>query len=108
MNTFPAPSVHGPLFVKLGVYNCCGGPQLETRKVDNLAAAAKTVREYIDLEDIGNRDWCGGEVFSADGTCVAVVSYNGRVWEPGAQNPEGQYVPGPREFGLERIDQAGT
>jgi hypothetical protein len=88
------------LTVKVGVYNCCGSPQLRSVPVADLEAAAKACRDYIEHEDVGNRDWCGGEVYDADGKCVAVVSYNGRVWAPGSKNPEGLHCAGTHEIAV--------
>lgn len=96
----PMSNVYGSMIVKIGLYNCCGSPQLRSVPVADLAAAAKACRDYIDQEDVGSRDWCGGEVFNGEGRCVAVVSYNGRVWTPGAQNPEGQYLASPQEIAV--------
>ena len=38
-------------------------------------------REFIDEHDLGGGNWSGGEVYE-EGTLVARVSYNGRVWRP--------------------------
>lgn len=96
--SLPATSVAGPLFVKVGTYD--RDPHLSTVEVPTLAAASTAVRSWISGEGARSSDWCGGEVFDVDGTCVAVVSYNGRVWEVGAKNPEGLHRTGEREFDL--------
>lgn len=98
--SLPATSIIGPLFVKVGNYDYCEKPHLTAIEVPTLAAASNAVRSWIFGEGTGSSVWCGGEVFDADGTCVAVVSYNGRVWEVGAKNPEGLHRTGKREFDL--------
>lgn len=50
--------------------------------VTSLEEAAAKCREFIDEHDLGGGNWSGGDVFE-DGTLVARVSYNGRVWRPG-------------------------
>lgn len=98
--SLPATSVIGPLIVKVGNYGWCTKPHLTDVEVATLADASTAVRSFISDEGTGSRDWCGGEVFDVDGVCVAVVSYNGRVWEVGAKNPEGLHRTGEREFDL--------
>jgi hypothetical protein len=58
--------------------------------VASLREASLVVRTFIDSHDLGGGNWAGGEVYTLDerfGTpkdLIAKVSYNGRVWEPGA------------------------
>lgn len=92
-----ASSLEGPFYVKAG--NCHDGVRKFT--VPDLAEASSVCRRVIEEENLGS-DWRGGQVVNeADGTCVAVVSYNGRVWAPGGRNPEGECVPGNLEFDLD-------
>lgn len=93
----------GPFLVEVGEYDVQDRPQVKMLTVPTLEAAARACREYIDDQGLGGSDWCGGQVFRDDDEreCVAVVSYNGRVWLPGGSNPEGQRVPDmTREFDL--------
>lgn len=84
-----ASSVEGPLLVKVGTYD---DPKLMDVTVPDLAEASRVCRAFIDDECLGSSNWRGGEVVTEDGECVAVVSYNGRVWTPGLRNPEGDVV----------------
>lgn len=49
--------------------------------VTSLKEAAAKCREFIDENDLGGGNWSGGDVYE-EGTLVARVSYNGRVWRP--------------------------
>ena len=85
-----ASTVNGPLLVKVGSYD----EKLKDLEVSDLKEAAKVCREYIEDDGLGASDWRGGEVVLEEtGLCVAVVSYNGRVWFPGGRNPEGDALP---------------
>lgn len=98
--SLPATSIFGPLFVKVGNYGHRYEHDLTDIEVPTLAAASDAVRSWIANAGTGSRDWCGGEVFDSAGVCVAVVSYNGRVWEVGPKNPEGLHRTGKCEFDL--------
>lgn len=100
---FSGTMMEGPFLVRVGSYDYEAVPQLRELTVPDLESAARAVVAYIGEEDLGSRDWCGGEVLRDDGSreVVAVVSYNGRVWAPGGTNPEGQRIPDmTREFVL--------
>lgn len=59
------------------------GVDNEIAEVDTLPEASRACRAYIEENDLGGGNWSGGEVKDEDGTVVARVSYNGRVWPPG-------------------------
>jgi hypothetical protein len=63
--------------------------------VPSLRAASAICRAYIEKYELGGGNWCGGAVFDAtSGEHVAHISYNGRVWRPGAwPQPEIQLEP---------------
>ncbi len=48
--------------------------------VADLEAASAACRQYIKAHGLGGGNWTGGEVRDMDGTVVAEVSYNGRIW----------------------------
>lgn len=50
--------------------------------VDTLSDASRACRNYIERHDLGGGNWTGGEVKDREGTIVARVSYNGRIWTP--------------------------
>lgn len=55
-------------------------------EVDDLTAASRACRHYIESRDLGSRDWsgerCGQVVDASTRRVVANISYNGRVWLP--------------------------
>jgi len=53
--------------------------------------------DEIEAQGLGSRDYDGGQIYR-NGECIAVVSYNGRVWEPAGTNPEGIHIPGNKEI----------
>jgi hypothetical protein len=85
----PASTIEGPLLVKVGSIH---DEKLKDFSVPDLEEAAKVCWAYVVDENLGASEWLGGEVVSeATGLCVAVVSYNGRVWMPSSvRNPEGR------------------
>lgn len=53
--------------------------------VATLGDASKACRLFIECHDLGGGNWAGGEVKNVyTKEIVAKVSYNGRVWNPGA------------------------
>ena len=93
-----ASTVEGPLYVKVGSYD---DPKLKKMTVPSLEEASKVCRAYIEDDALGSSNWMGGEVVSEEtGLCVAVVSYNGRVWFPGSRSPEGKALAGELEYDL--------
>lgn len=86
-----------PFHVTVGEYFMTR-PKVRRIAVKSLAEARAACREWIEAKGVGASDWAGGEVTDADGECVAVVSYNGRVWEPGGSNPEGLRLCGEKEI----------
>ena len=50
--------------------------------VESLDDASREVRKYIEKNDIGSRVWTGGDVVDENGSFVAWISYNGRIWDP--------------------------
>jgi hypothetical protein len=65
------------------------GPQAESYPTDGgaakkvsvktLKAASIICRDYIERNEIGNRNWSGGQIYQ-DSHFVAEVSHNGTVW----------------------------
>ena len=54
------------------------------QEVGSIADAASACLRFIDENELGGGNWAGGDVVDATGRTVARVSYNGRVWLPGA------------------------
>ncbi|MCK5643382.1 MAG: hypothetical protein KAJ19_21410 [Gammaproteobacteria bacterium] len=94
-----ASKVTGSLLVKVGSFE---GRQIEL-SVPSLQAASKAVVGYIDDEELGSRDWHGGDVrYEDNDDVIAVVSYNGRVWGAKPVEGESRYVPdGELEYELD-------
>ena len=89
----PASHIQGPFLVRVGEYEGLE-PQLTDLMCPSLQEARRLCLEEIDDRGCGASTWAGGEVLDeATKQCVAVVSYNGRVWWPGKKNPEGLFVP---------------
>lgn len=92
------PDVGDALFVQL---DSVGNPDYEDQDptkpmpdvptksvtVQSLSEASAVCRQYLDEHDLGGGNWVGGLVTDKDGTALAEISYNGRIW------PEG-YTPG--------------
>lgn len=51
---------------------------------NNIEECQKIVEEYIEDNDLGGGNWIGGFVYEQD-NLIAVISYNGRVWESGSK-----------------------
>lgn len=49
-------------------------------EVRSLEHASQVCRQYIDENELGGGNWVGGEITHDDGSPIARVSYNGRVW----------------------------
>lgn len=49
-------------------------------KVDSFKDASRSVRHFIETNDLGSGNFTGGRVFDDSGRVVGRVSYNGRVW----------------------------
>lgn len=84
-----------PYTVKL---SACGNPDFRqgrtlpgvrarTVRVADLAEASRLCRAYIDEHELGAGNWNGGEVRDHTGAPIGRVSYNGKVWPPGAWAP---------------------
>jgi hypothetical protein len=52
--------------------------------VESLAEASGVCQGYIRRNDLGFGNWTGGQVFDGKRQ-VAVVSYNGRIWDMGGK-----------------------
>ncbi len=85
------------LLARVGTYDY----GVSLRPATGLAGAASVVRSFLreelEAEGMGSRDFDGGQIYEdlgggRPGECVAVVSYNGRVWAPGNKNPEGLHT----------------
>jgi hypothetical protein len=53
----------------------------ETIAVNTMQEASEACRKYISEHMLGGGNWSGGQIVE-NGTYIAVVSYNGRVWYP--------------------------
>ena len=51
--------------------------------VADLREASNAVRKFILSNNLGGGNWTGGQVYDDVGRQVALISYNGRAWEPG-------------------------
>lgn len=111
--TIPASRVQGPLFVKLGSFPENAelmapeelGEILESHlkkfTIPDLEEASRLCRTFRDEENLSAHEWAGGEVCCEEtGLCVAVVSYNGRVWFPGGRSLAGFVVTSNVEYDL--------
>ena len=49
--------------------------------VVSLEQAAEVCLAFIKKHDLGSGNWTGGDVYDEVGTCIAYVSYNGRLWQ---------------------------
>ena len=49
--------------------------------------ASDLCRDFISRNDLGGGNWSGGDI-AVQGTVVAYVSYNGRVWEVTKKTPK--------------------
>ena len=52
-------------------------------KASSLADASDKCRAFISLYELGGGNWSGGDI-KHKGIVIARVSYNGRVWDAGA------------------------
>lgn len=50
--------------------------------VRSLEEAITVCRNFIDDNELGGGNWSGGQVSLVNGTPVAYISYNGRIWDP--------------------------
>ena len=50
-------------------------------KVSSFKEARDLCVKFINDNDLGSGNWSGGDVSDDSGKIIAVVSYNGRVWE---------------------------
>ena len=55
-------------------------------EVYSLKEASKLVNKFIDKMDISSSNWTGGNVINEKGEKIALVSYNGRVWDLDGKN----------------------
>lgn len=82
-----ASSVQGPLIVKVGSVH---DKKLLDVTVPDLEEASGVCRAYIEDDGLAASEWLGGEVISEETRlCVAVVTYNGRVWMPSGVRSHG-------------------
>ena len=57
------------------------GVQSKVVKAVSIADASEKCRKFLDENGLGSGNWSGGQVYLEE-ECVAVISYNGRAWEP--------------------------
>lgn len=50
-------------------------------QVEGLKEASKLCQDFIKHFDLGGSSWIGGRVIDEDNNFIAMISYNGRVWE---------------------------
>lgn len=53
-----------------------------TVSVNSIREASYAIRAYIDDNDLRSSTFYSGQIVDDFGKVIAVVSYNGRVWEP--------------------------
>jgi hypothetical protein len=53
-----------------------------TVSVNSITEASHAIQAYIDDNDLLSSTFDGGQIIDDFGKVIAVVSYNGRVWEP--------------------------
>ena len=53
-----------------------------TVSVNSITEASYAIRAYIDDNNLPSSTFGGGQIIDDFGKVIAVVSYNGRVWEP--------------------------
>jgi len=56
-------------------------------EVNTFKEASILCRQYISENNLGSGNWAGGEIFEG-AKVIAQVSYNGRVWQAGAERKE--------------------
>ena len=59
-------------------------------EVNSYTAASKVVREYIDENNLGSKEFSGGSI-KHNGKVIAHVSYNGRVWAGAKYDPKAKF-----------------
>lgn len=57
------------------------GVSTQFKTVETYKEASDAVQKYNDDNDIGAGNYDGGEIISPAGEILAIVSYNGRVWD---------------------------
>lgn len=69
--------------------------------VPTIADASSVSRNLISESGVGSSEWSGAEVrLEETGELIAVLSYNGRAFNPGRANDLGRVLPGELEFDL--------
>ena len=53
-----------------------------TVSVNSITEASYAIQAYIDKNNLPSSTFDGGQIIDDFGKVIAVVSYNGRVWEP--------------------------
>lgn len=53
----------------------------KTVEVKDMKEARDKCMAFIQENDLGGGNWAGGEIMDEKGKVIAIVSYNGRVWE---------------------------
>lgn len=63
-------------------------PGVKNQKVlvRSLGEAVTVCRNFIDENELGGGNWSGGQVSLVNGTPLAYISFNGRIWEPRIEN----------------------
>lgn len=51
-------------------------------RINSITEASYAIQAYTDDNDLPSSTFGGGQIIDDFGEVIAVVSYNGRVWEP--------------------------
>lgn len=65
-------------------HRMCDAEANRWRKVGSIAEASAACRKFIENNELGGRNWSGGEIMDDKKMIVARISYNGRAWLPSA------------------------
>jgi hypothetical protein len=66
--------------------------------INSIAEASSAVSAYIDEHNLLGSTFCGGQITDDFEKVIAVVSYNGRVWEPKWNPCSGAWVESDKEI----------
>ena len=49
-------------------------------QTDSIEKCSEAVREYIEDNNLGSGQWCGGQVYEEEVGYIGKISYNGKFW----------------------------
>lgn len=61
-------------------------------EVKTFKEASQVCVDFIMKNDLGSGNWAGGNIKDDSGKVIAVVSYNGRVWEGSSLNGNNEEI----------------